>query len=161
MQTTQQKIMLWYEVVIDDAPRCLPGKSIHDLIELIMTPGELTYVVTDDIEGGMTAYFQEIMHEPMKISEILPHFATVVQFDWGDFFLSKNYPFFWEETPFELIRKLGYPELISKADLTIRAVDDQYMYLYTRDESLVRTVADAYVTESIKYASLENYVHPY
>jgi hypothetical protein len=151
----------WYEIVIDDAPRCLPGTSIHDLIILIMKSIELNYIVTDDVEGGMLLYFQEIEHIPTAITDVLPKFVNVVQFDWGDFFLYKNYPSGWESLEGSSTRELDYDELIQETDVTVRAVDDQYMYVYTKDEKIVKVIADNYVTESIKFAPIESYIFPY
>ncbi|MBA4155757.1 hypothetical protein [Flavobacterium sp.] len=151
----------WYEVVIDDVPRCLPGTSIHDLLLHIMKATELKYVVTDDVEGGMVLYFQQIEHVPIELNEVLPKFKTVIQFDWADFFLYKNYPSGWESFKERSTRNLDYYELIQETDVTVRAVDDQYMYVYTKDENVVKVISDNYFTESIKFAPIENYIFPY
>lgn len=152
--------LFWYEIVIDDAPRFLPGKSLYNLIDLITDPGNLNYIITDDIEGRMVAYCQENMRSAIKISEMLPQLKTVVQFDWGDFYMYKNYPENWEFPEDLPTRHAEYRQLIKDTDVTVRAVDDQYMYIYTRDENLVKLISDHYITESIKFAPLESYLFP-
>jgi hypothetical protein len=150
----------WYEVVIDDAARCLPGKSILEVISLILASNDIKYVITNDIEGGMVPYFQEIEHIPTEISDVLPKFINVVQFDWGDFFLYKNYPRDWKFPEDKNTRIEEYHQLIQETDVTVRAVDDRYMYVYTKDKKIVKVIADNYVTESIKFAPIESLSFP-
>ena len=56
---------------------------------------------------------------------------------------------------------LRYPDLISQSDTTIRAVDNQYMYIYTTHKTIISAVEKKYVIESITNDILENLEYPF
>lgn len=46
------KIFCWHLVVIDDAPKFLPGKSFIDILQLLFSTGKFNFVITDAIDGS-------------------------------------------------------------------------------------------------------------
>lgn len=75
----------------------------------------------------------------------------------GRFFLFQKFPKHWENID-EII---NYPDLIVQAGTTIRAVDDQYIYIYTKYIEVVNLIKDKYIVESIKTGSLSELDYPY
>ena len=55
----------------------------------------------------------------------------------------------------------NYPNLISQTDTTVRAVDDQYIYIYTPHEKVVNLIQEKHTVDSIKTGSLDELDYPY
>ena len=93
----------------------------------------------------------------MKLEDFLEIVLFVKQFDWGDFFLFRDYPNNWINDP-----QMLYPEVIAQTDTTIRAVDDTYIYVYTHEKNrkILNIIKDNYEIESIKTDVLENLDYP-
>ena len=91
----------------------------------------------------------------IKVKDLLKMLPEVIQFDWGDFFLFKYYPEHWENSS----RKF-YRDRIVLTDTTIRAVDDQYIYVYTPYKQIVNLINENYTIESIKIDSLDKLDYP-
>jgi len=150
-----KKNINWDLIVIDD-PNFLPGMSIFELINLILKSINFRYVILDDIVGAAEEanYLAEREGIVFEIDDFLKKVVGVVQFDWGNFFLFKEYPKNWQ-----LIDR-DYPNLIRLSDTTIRAVDDQYLYIYTPYPEIVECINNHYVVESVKNDQLENLDFP-
>ena len=54
----------------------------------------------------------------------------------------------------------AYAEFIGKKEATVRAVDDSDLYLYTKDERLVREIKLRYDGVSVSSGQLESFVYP-
>src|ERR1700722_16390709 len=120
----------WYLVTIDDAPKFLPGKSFIDILQLLSSICKFNFIITDCIDGSgkdwIISNLQDKNNTVFKFDEILQLLCDIKQLDWGDFFLFKEYPQNWTNSKEEL-----YPFVVSQSDTTIRAVDNQYIYIYT------------------------------
>jgi hypothetical protein len=149
----------WFLVIIDD-PALLPGKSIFDVINHIRHCIEFKFVILNDIEGAGQNWLIPILHEKenmvLEIDQFLEIVCKVEQFDWGDFFLFKNYPTNWDSP-----KGKSYPYLIAQTDTTLRAVDDQYIYVYTKNQKIVDVLKKEYKIESVKTGSLGHLEYPY
>ena len=150
----------WYLITIDDCRRMLNGESIYEMLKLIQDIEQIKFVVLDDIEGagkyGLIASLQDNIDKIYEIKSILEKSKEIIQLDWGDFFLFKEYPNSWIN-----LREGDYPYVIAQADTTLRAIDDQYMYIYTQSKHLVESIKSQYEIESIKFDLLENLDFPY
>ena len=148
----------WSLCIIDD-PHFLPGKSIYDMIETCITVVDFHYIILNEIYGisEAIANLEKQENKILTIKAIEQDICKVKQFDWGDFCLFSEYPKNWKCTT-DIIY---YPDLIAKTDTTIRAVDDQYIYVYTPYQEIVSEIKKKYVLESIKTDVLENLEYPY
>jgi hypothetical protein len=148
----------WTLVIIDD-PKCLPGKSIYDAIQILITIIKFKFIILDDIEGcgrdWLISSFKEKENTITKIEDLLGEICDVKQFDWGDFFLFEQYPAHWENS-----KRTFYRDRISLTDTTIRAIDDQYIYVYTPCNEVVSLLKEHYLIESIKNDTLDNLDYP-
>lgn len=146
----------WKLITIDD-PLFLPGKSIYDVIKLILKKVDLKFVVISEVYGCGISSLLEVEYEIIKIDQLLKVICEVKQFDWCDFYLFLQYPKDW----FQPTGITDYPFLIQQTYLTIRAVDDQYIYIYTTSEEIARLINKSYLIESLKTDQLENLEFPY
>ncbi len=148
----------WYLITIED-PEGLPGKNIFNVIQLIMKVMNFNFIILNDINGagkhGVVLSLQENENIVLKIGELLKVLNDITQFDWGDFFLFKQYP-----NKLEIFENELYPERISQTETTIRAIDDTYIYIYTPYKEIVDVIKENYEIESIKMDSLENLDYP-
>lgn len=147
----------WKLATIDDNPQLLAGKSIFDLIQHLQKQVEFKYVILNDIEGVAegAVFLREKVGEVLEIAFLLKNMCNVIQFEWGDFFLFIDYPFNWKS------ENLDYPDLIKQTDSTVRAVDNQYMYVYTPYQKVIDSLKMNYKIESVKSDKLENLDYPY
>ncbi len=148
----------WIQIIIKDS-EFLPGKNISNIIQLITKINSFEYVVLDYLSGasdnGVIGLLKEQERKILKLDEVLPLISKVIQFDWCDFFLFKNFPKTWDSRPKEL-----YPYVIVQTDTTVRAVDDQYIYIYTQITEIFDLVKKQYEIESVLIDYLENLDFP-
>ncbi|MBA3603240.1 MAG: hypothetical protein H0W50_06295 [Parachlamydiaceae bacterium] len=147
----------WHQIIIDD-PACLPGKIIYDVIQVLLCKIEFKYVVLDDIEGaaqkGLIPILRGMENSVLELDEFMSIVREVQQFDFGDFFLFKEYPKKWSNGT-------SYPHAIAQTDTTVRAIDDQYVYIYTPYQEIVDVITSTeYKIESIKTDTLEKLEYP-
>lgn len=159
MKNNIPKNSLWHLITIDDAPRFLLGESIYCALKLIQEVEEIKFVILNYIEGaGKEKLIHSLQNQKNQITDIkdlMEKFFDVSHVEWGDFFLFKEYPKEWENLEDE-----EYPNAISLTDVTLRAVDNQYMYIYTRSERVVEALKSQYTIESVKNDLLENLDYP-
>lgn len=149
----------WHLITIDD-PNFLPGKNIIQLLKLMRTLIPIQYVILDDVEGsgsdGLINSLQNLENTPLKLDTLLEKLIGVNQFEWCDFFLFIENPLTWHNSP-----DYDYPNLINQSDITIRAIDGQYMYLYTPLSVMESLIKEKYTLESFSTDFLENLDYPY
>jgi len=150
----------WHLVIIND-PAFLPGKSIFNVIQILLRCYKFRFVILNDIEGsaqnGLISILKKKENTVLKLDDFLTIVCEVKQFDWGDFFLFKEYPKGWNNPP----EGGSYPQIIVKTDTTVRAIDDQYIYIYTRHQVIVDAFIKEYKIESIKTSPLNAMEYPY
>ena len=154
MNKTKLNNFDWTLITIVD-PYCLPGKSIFNIMEIINYAIKFNFVILDDIHGAVISNLKSIENKVIEMDEFLKIVVLVKQFDWGNFFLFKNYPEKWKNTP-----QMSYPELIIQTDTTVRAIDDGYIYIYTPNICIINTIKANYEIETFKSNSLEKLDYP-
>jgi hypothetical protein len=158
MNNTLNHAPKWTLITLEDS-EFLPGKNIVNIIQLISHVLNFNFIILDYIYGaannGLILSLQEKRNTILKLEDVLKDISRVTQFDWGDFFLFKEYPKHWNNPKGE-----QYPYVLSQTDTTIRAIDDQYIYVYTPFEEVINLVKKNYQIESIKTDFLENLDYP-
>lgn len=127
----------WYEVVIPD-DSALSGKSMSALLELVRNMLGIRFVVVDGISGANIVELQDNYAGMLcDIRGVIDSLKNVVQLDWCDFFL-------FESDGVLPGQDQAYDEIIEKTTATVRAVDDEYIYVYTKSENLVGDLCARY-----------------
>lgn len=145
------------QIRIDDAS-LLNGNGVIDILELVQTAVKFEYVVLDYLHGGGRSGLNFIFEEKNVIytrDEVVRNLIPEKWFDFGDFFLFKEYPKNWDWGENEL-----YPFVVKQADTTIRLFDNQYIYVFTHYQEIVDLLVRAYTIESIKTDIPENLDYP-
>lgn len=150
----------WYLVTIDD--RFLTGNSIVKMLKLIQEVEKSKYLIQDNILGfsekGVMESLTDNVDKIYKLESIFGIIDKIDHLEWGDFFLFKDYPSNWKNPRGEVFPL--YPYVIAQSDITLRAVDDQYMYIYTQSRNFIEVVKSHYAIESIKLDLLEKLDFP-
>lgn len=145
----------WFLIVVIESLD-LPGASLFRLIMDLLAIRRFNFVVVDDIIGAGVQELVEMEKIIFGLSQLLMILPSVVQFDWGDFYIFENQP-----KDFILNTELKYPEIISQTDTTIRAVDDQFFYVYTPFEDVVDLIKLKYDVDFIHHDTLDNLEYPF
>ncbi len=149
----------WNLITIDD-PAFLQGQSIFDVLQLLLTCHKFKYVILYDIMGfaqnSLMAILKNKEDVVLRLEEIMESISDVRQFEWGDFFLFEEYPTKWDNPQDRL-----YPHLVEQSDTTVRAVDNQYIYIYTQSKVIVDALKKKYEVESIITMPLALLDYPY
>jgi hypothetical protein len=144
----------WFLVTIDD-PNFLPGLSIQKIIKLFITIIKFEFVTFNYLDGASLGCLEQKENIILSMDELMKELLPVEQIVWGNFFLFKEFPETWTDQ-----KKLDYPIVIAKTDTTIRAVDGQYIYVYTTYQELVDLLKANYIIESITQGSLSALPYP-
>jgi hypothetical protein len=150
-----------FNLLIFDDPAFLAGTSLKNIFEALLKVEDFKYLIMNEIGGfgkepNVMSKFLEKMGEPILLDSIIDDLNLVQQFEWGDFFLFKNYPENWIDPD-----DYNYVNLIKQTDTTVRAVDNQYIYIYTPNDKVVEAISNQFTLESIKQDVLENLEFPY
>ena len=149
----------WYLITIDD-PDFLPSINFIRMIKYIKEMKKFNYVILNDLEAtgryGLVDSLQKRQNTPIDLNELIEKIVGVKQFEWGDFFLFTDFPKNWNNSGDGF-----YPHLIVQSETTLRAIDGQYIYIYTPYKEIVDLVKENYAIESVKYDVLDNLDYPY
>lgn len=148
------KTEMWYLAIIRDS-HDLAGESVFKILSIIQQVIRFKYIILNDINGAGVAELVEKENVPYLVADIIMDIKKVIQFDWADFFLFKNFPQQWDD------EKKSYPNLVSWTDTTIRAIDDTYIYVYTQHKEILNTLNQFYTIESVSFDFIENLEFPY
>jgi len=135
----------------------LPNSTDLGNIKNYNNDNELVQSDNFEQEKAIKAYsfLRNAQNKSIDLDELLSYIGDIRQFNWGDFFLFESYPSSWINDKNEY-----YPYIISQADTTIRAIDSQYIYIYTPYQGVVDLINANYLIESIKQGSLESLDYP-
>lgn len=152
----------WFLVTIDD-PAFLSAKSILKVIQLLLSCISFKFVIINDVEGAADNWvmndLQETENTVLNLDDFLNNLCKVKLFEWGDFFLFREYPKNWDNS--DKSNGTFYPPLIAQSDTTVRGIDGQYIYIYTQDQKIIDALKKNYRIESITANSLELLEYPY
>lgn len=151
----------WFLITIED-PCALPGESFIKLFEILSSSITFKFVILNSIFGAPKKNFDGLIWDlqaqegkVLPFDKLLNYLKGIEQFDWADFFLFKNFPEFWNDP-----KGTKYDYVISQTDMTVRAVDDQYIYVYTPHKKIADLIKEKNVIESEKIDILENLEYP-
>lgn len=146
---------MWFLVVIHE-PKFLTGDGILKVFETLLQGIKFSSVIFDDITGGEGTWVLENKEDvPINEKEFFELIAKVKNFQWGDFLFFKERPENWEHPAYP-----GDPYVTVTTEMTIRAVNGEYLYIYTRYEEVLNIIKENYRIESIKLASLKLLDYP-
>lgn len=156
----QNMIKQWTLITIDD-PDFLQSQSINKILQILLSTIEFKFVILTDIQGSGQDWaitnLKKKENKPIETSKLIEYMKTLNQIDWGDFYLFKSNPSKWKN----IGDFLDYPKLISQSDTTVRAVDNQYIYIYTPHKKIIDVIKKNYKIESSQTDCLENLDYPY
>jgi hypothetical protein len=144
---------IWHQIVVND-PHALSGGSVVSFISPIVRKLGATMIVASDLVGS----YQGLKgHEerPMATDDFLQRVGDATQYDWAFFFLYSRRPKT-EETEVS-----DEKTTMLNADATVRLADDQYFYVYSRDESLMSEMQRTYPAAEHKTSMFEELDIPY
>jgi hypothetical protein len=126
----------WHQIVVRD-PQALSGASVGSFISSIVRKMGATIIVASDLVG---AYHGLKGHEQRLLAsdDFLTKVKDATQYDWAFFFLYSRTP------TAEELQVADDKAAMLIADVTVRLVDDQYFYVYSRDESLMSKMQRMY-----------------
>jgi hypothetical protein len=141
---------VWYEVVVPD-PSSLSGNFVGSFLLFVSDYLGANKIVLDDLTGaGVRKLLESYTHTVVEIREIIELINEAVQFDWCNFLLFDNCGFIPEENQ-------EYPEFIAKTVLTVRAIDDTELHVYTRSNRLVAEIKAKYEKVEVTEGELESF----
>lgn len=112
-----------YEIIATP-PEGATGDNLLRILAALDVSSRTSDVIVADVEcNGDRSWIQP---SPFRTSvqRLFEYAARVGQFDWGTFF------FFRETTQTDIARS-SFQSLFLQADITVRAVDDTYFYVYS------------------------------
>src|SRR5262245_40641439 len=148
----------WHLITIDD-PKFLPCKSLFDIFQILLGVIKFKFVIPRRIYGAGISSLLQYEDTVMETDKILKIITDITQFDWGDFFFFLEYPKNWF-CPDEQLYTALYPNVIAQTNTTVRAIDDQFIYIYTPYKAVVELIKTKYKIENVKKDVLENIEYP-
>lgn len=153
------KINKWTLITIDD-PNFLNNQIFIKIFNLLTKLESYKFAILDDIyaigDDNLFGILRGYDSQIMRLKDLLYILDDIKNFEWGDFFLFKSYPENWKSCDDEI----NYPFLIAQSDTTVRAVDNQYVYIYTQSNQIVESLKKEFQIESLKNDVLENFEYP-
>jgi len=140
----------WWMVEIED-PDALSGPSLGRLVQVLCSVRTMSHVAAIGVEGGgegINTLKEAEGFQIVSVAEFLADLPCVVQFDWGNFYLS-------DEPGRLLLLESGQPyrEAILHAVVTIRAVDDTWFHVFFQDPAFLAML-------DVEYPSTKKWVGP-
>jgi hypothetical protein len=137
---------LWYQLSFED-DNCLSGKSICHFLEAVQKIVSFQTITVDEAIGtfGPTTFVEG---KPIDYREFVLTASNIIQFDWAFFFLN-------------LARYEGEVSInqrFTQSRLIIRPTDSTYLYIYSRNKSVINKmaqVAGCFDIKSCKYDELD------
>lgn len=144
---------VWHQVVVTD-PQGLSGASVASFVGPIIRELKAIAIVASDLVGACSGLKG---HERQVLSpdDFLRKAVDATQYDWAFFFLYSRVP------KQEELTGSDDKAAMLNADVTIRLADDQYFYVYSRDERLVSEVQLMYPAAEHKASTFAELDIPY
>lgn len=149
----------WYQIEIK-SDAALSGPSLAQLIRTIARGAPvITAVGVTDIEGAgddLESRFPRDRVTILDLDTFLVSVTDIDQFDWGDFFLARVSSDLLGVQP-----SASYEEILPRVLATVRAVDDTYFYVYTRDRAIAQRLHNAHRDSRLKEGNLAELDFPF
>lgn len=146
-------------LVIDDK-NFLSGESVLAFFKILLKSKPYKYVILNDVtaigENCIYGLFRNYDDTIFRIKDLLNIMEDVKHFEWGDFYFFDKFPSEWDHTI-----ECDYPYLIKQSETVVRLIDDQYIYLYTTEDSVIEVIKNEYSIESLKTDFLDKLDFPY
>jgi hypothetical protein len=126
----------WFQIIVKD-PGGLSGLSVIEFISPIVRKMRLKFAIVTDLSGAI-AELKDSEGQVLSCSDLMRRLVEVTQFDWAFLFMYKSRPSL-EEAEISDARAA-----LQKADITVRLADDEYFYIYTRDQEVVDDLMKSY-----------------
>ena len=145
----------WSQIIIEDE-QYLSGSSLLALTEVAVRAAPAHFVLAMGVVG--TNVFDQTTKNiaVMTPEEFISKLSAVTQIDWGTFL------FFRDRWPAcSIIANTPIREAIMRSIFAIRAVDDGYYYIYTRNDVVVRSIRVAYPHAEMRQGDIQSLDFPY
>jgi hypothetical protein len=142
-----------YEIVMRD-PFLLSGVSVARLTSALARIVQAKFVYVSDLIGG-PARLNENAEEVITLDFFDQWVSVTAQYDWAFFYFLKRKP----DTDFP--DDQSEKDWIRIADLTVRLVDSEYFYIYTRDSASVDYLLGQYVGCEVRTVDIDTLDIPY
>ena len=111
MNTYSKETLNWTLITIDDS-KFVSGESICNVIQLVIKAIKIKFITLFEIYGTSTevAMLEKLENKIIGISDLMKMIYEVKQFDWGDFYLFKDFPEKWDNPKDE-----SYPYVIAQS----------------------------------------------
>jgi hypothetical protein len=103
------------------------GENLVKVLNCLEVPARFPVAVVTDVECNGDRTWVKPRAFSTTTQEVLNYAKSVGQFDWGTFF------FFRQPVPDTTVNQ-EFDALFAEAELTVRAVDDTYFYIYSQTE---------------------------
>ena len=145
---------IWTELVVRP-PNGTTGVSVSQLLRTLSNAIGANFVVAEGIDGA------NVGNVAVEIAEPCQAFAEaclqVRQFDWADIYLLSGNAI----EKFRTFEQMGnYPEVIQQTLATIRVVDGEYLYVYSRPEDSLRVQQNMVLFGASVERNLHDFIFP-
>jgi hypothetical protein len=146
---------LWSQIIIED-PEYLSGSSLRDLTEVATKAAPINYVLAMGVVG--TDVFAPTRENTtvMTVEEFTSKLSTVTQIDWGSFLFFRDRSFADWITASTPLR-----DAIRLSIFSIRAVDDGYYYIYSKNDVVARSIRVTYQNAECRQGDIHSLDFPY
>jgi len=114
---------MWNRLIVRD-PQSLSGLSVFEFVDPIIKKANIASVVASDLEGAYSG-LRDLKDVIISSVEFLEKVVQATQYDWA-------FSFLYRESMRPLLCGSDHRSMIAAADITIRLVDDTYIYVYSR-----------------------------
>ncbi|MBC6419039.1 MAG: hypothetical protein GDA44_09755 [Prochloron sp. SP5CPC1] len=144
---------IWLEIIIED-DSSLSGKFVASFMKEVTIFLSLKFVVLDYLSGSNIAKINSYHISRIELLEpLIQEISKVGQFEWCDFFFFRKGGFIPSENE-------QYDKIIPCTDLTVRAVDQSYLYVYTINQRLLELIKSKYDAVTVNQDKLCNFIFP-
>ncbi len=144
----------WYQTVVTD-PQNLSGHSVSEFLRPLIHRVAATAVIAADLQGAGISELKATEGRVLSCDDFLPKVERATQYDWAFFFFYTKHP-----TPQEADVS-DLTAAIQKALVTVRLVDDQYFYVYGRDQDFMNDLRLHYPQAEFRASKFSGLDVPY
>jgi hypothetical protein len=148
----------WFQIEIQDGTG-LSGPSAARIIKTIAKAApRATVIGVAHAEGAAPDFATTFPPDSLRefdVAGLLGTLGDVVQFDWADFYFVGN------REDLCGAQEAQYEEVVPRTVATVRAIDDTYYYVYTRDRNVVDRLRSEYPQARHRESTVAELDFPY